>query len=160
MARFRRDEASLASLLSRARLADGKTLGAARLLDANLTLEAVAAILVEDGLTTSAIEGERLDLDALRSSVARRLRLPTAGLPSPPRAVDGLIDVLLDVTWQHDAPLSAAQRGHCSNASTVEMLMPGYCKRNGIAAPPAPQAPRCSAIPGRARVAPVPADPG
>ena len=123
MARFRRDEASLAPLLSRARLAEGKTLGAARLLDANLTLEAVAAILVEDGLTTSAIEGERLDLDALRSSVARRLRLPTAGLPSPPRAVDGLIDVLLDVTRRHDAPLSAAQRGHCSNASTVEMLI-------------------------------------
>jgi Fic family protein len=62
---------------------------------------------VEDGLTTSAIEGERLDVDAVRSSVARRLGLPTAGLPAPPRAVDGLIDVLLDATRQHDAPLTA-----------------------------------------------------
>lgn len=104
--RFRWDEARLAQVLARARLAQGKALGAVRLLDSNLTLEAVAAILVEDGVTTSAIEGERLDLDAVRSSVARRLGLPTAGLPAPPRAVDGLIDVLLDATRHHDAPLT------------------------------------------------------
>ena len=60
--RFHWDEALLAPMLGRARLAQGKVLGSARLLDANLTLEAVAAILVEDGLTTSAIEGERVDL--------------------------------------------------------------------------------------------------
>lgn len=104
--RFRWDEARLAPLLARARLAQGKVLGAARLLDVNLTLEAVAAILVEDGLTTSAIEGERLDLDAVRSSVARRLGLPSAGLPPSPRAVDGLIDVLLDATRHHAVPLT------------------------------------------------------
>jgi hypothetical protein len=67
----------------------------------------VAAILVEDGLTTSAIEGERLDLDAVRSSVARRLGLPTVGLPMAPCAVEGLIDVLLDATRRHDALLTA-----------------------------------------------------
>lgn len=106
---FRWDEARLAPLLSRARLAQGKLLGAARLLDTNLTLEAVAAILVEDGLTTSAIEGVRLELDAVRSSVARHLGLPTAGLPAPLRAVDGLIDVLLDATQHHEQPLTAAR---------------------------------------------------
>jgi Fic family protein len=101
------DDARLAPLHSRARLAQGKVLGAARMLDANLTREAVAAILVEDGLTTSAIEGERLDLDAVRSSVARHLGLPSAGLAKPPRAVDGLIDVLLDATQHHEQPLTA-----------------------------------------------------
>ncbi len=101
------DAACLMPLLARARFAQGKVLGAARLLDANLTLEAVAAILVEDGLTTSAIEGERLDLEAVRSSVAHHLGLPTAGLIKPPRAVDGLIDVLLDATRQHAQPLTA-----------------------------------------------------
>lgn len=105
--RLRWDQGALAPLLARARLAQGKALGATRLLDAGLTLEAAAAILVEDGLTTSAIEGERLDLDVVRSSVARHLGLPTAGLPAPPRAVDGLIEVLLDATRRHDKPLTA-----------------------------------------------------
>jgi len=104
--RFRWDDGLLSPLLARARLAQGKVLGAARLLDVSLGLEAVAAILVEDGLGTSAIEGERLNQDAVRSSVARRLGLPTAGLPAPARAVDGLIDVLLDATRQHHAPLT------------------------------------------------------
>jgi hypothetical protein len=86
--RFGWNPGALASALARARLAQGKILGATRLLDPELTLEAVAAILVEEGVTTSAIEGERLDLDAVRSSVARHLGLPTAGLSAPPRAVD------------------------------------------------------------------------
>ncbi|MDE2392010.1 MAG: Fic family protein, partial [Rhodospirillales bacterium] len=104
---FRWDEAQIALPRARARLAQGKILGVARLLDPHLTLEAMAAVLVEDGLTTSAIEGERLDLNSVRSSVARRLGLATAGLPAPTRAVDGLIDILLDATRHHDAPLTA-----------------------------------------------------
>ncbi len=95
---FRWAQGALAPWLLRARLAQGKVLGATQWLDPNLTLEAVAAILVEDGVTTSAIEGELLDLEAVRSSVARHLGLPTAGLPAPPRAVDGLIEVLLDAS--------------------------------------------------------------
>jgi len=72
-----------------------------RVLDRKLTLEAVAAVLVEDGVTTSAIEGERLDPAAVRSSVARRLGLPPAGLPSASRAVHGLVEVPLDATQRH-----------------------------------------------------------
>lgn len=103
---FSWDEAQLAPVLAKARLAQGKVLGAAQLLDKNLSLEAVAAILVEDGLTTSAIEGERLDVDAVRSSVARHLGLPNAGLPAAPRAVDGLVEVLLDATQHYSKKLS------------------------------------------------------
>jgi Fic family protein len=103
---FRWDASQLLPALSRARVAQGKVLGSLRLLDPDLTSEAIAAILVEDGLTTSAIEGERLDPDAVRSSVARRLGLATAGLPVPSRAVDGLIEVLLDATQHHDQPLT------------------------------------------------------
>jgi Fic family protein len=104
---FHWDTEQLSSVLARARLAQGKVLGATRLLDHSLNLEAVAAILVEDGLTTSAIEGEQLDLDAVRSSVARHLGLPTAGLPAVPRAVDGLMQVLLDATQHYAKPLTA-----------------------------------------------------
>jgi Fic family protein len=103
---FRWDASRLAPALAAARLAQGKALGAARLLDPGLTLEAGAAILTEDGLTTSAIEGERLAPEAVRSSVARQLGLPTAGLPVAPRAVDGLVEVLLDATRRHDVPLT------------------------------------------------------
>lgn len=73
---FRWSEASLSPLLAQARLAQGKVHGAARLLDNSLSLEAVASILVEDGLTTSAIEGERLDVDAVRSSSRAILGCP------------------------------------------------------------------------------------
>ena len=78
---FRWDAVRIAPCLARARLAQGKVLGAARWLDADLTLEAVAAILVEDGLTTSAIEGEvllrypvRIGDPAQRAAVMRGLK--------------------------------------------------------------------------------------
>ncbi len=100
------DEAKLSPLLSRARKQQGHLLGAARLLDNKLSLEAQAQILVEDGFNTSAIEGEQLDLDSIRSSVARHLGLPNVGLPRPSRSVDGLIEVLLDATRQYEIPLS------------------------------------------------------
>ena len=103
---LRWDAATLGAPLARARLAQGKVVGAARLLDPTLSEEALATILVEEGLTTSAIEGEELDPDSVRSSVARRLGLATAGLPVPPRGVDGLIEVLLDATKGHRAPLT------------------------------------------------------
>lgn len=103
---FRWDAGRLSSALARARLAQGKAIGASCVLAEELTQEAMATILVEEGVTTSAIEGEPLELDTVRSSVARHLGLPTAGLPTPPRAVDGLIDVLLDATQHHDLRLT------------------------------------------------------
>lgn len=104
---FTWDQGPLAPTLGRARLAQGKVAGAIQMLDEGLTLNSAAAILVEDGMTTSSIEGEQLNVDAVRSSVARRLHLPTAGLPHAPSAVDGLIDVLLDATRNSDTALTA-----------------------------------------------------
>lgn len=103
---FRWNEKVLLAPLSEARLKQGKLLGLKGLLDASLSQEARAQILVEECLNTSAIEGERFDLDAIRSSVARHLGLPTVGLPVPPRALDGLIEVLLDATSGFDRPLT------------------------------------------------------
>lgn len=87
-------------------MAQGRLLGMGRILDADLTAQAVAAMLVEEGLTTAAIEGERLDPDQVRSSVARHLGLPTAGLPRVSFDVEGLVEVLLDATHQHTGPLT------------------------------------------------------
>lgn len=57
-------------------------------------------------MNTSFIEGEHPDSAGVRSSIARRLGLPFAGLPAPDRAVDGLVEVLLDATARYDQPLT------------------------------------------------------
>lgn len=103
---FSWDAAQLIQPLALAHSAQGKVLGAARMLDSSLSSEAVAAILVEDGLTTSAIEGERLNVDVVRSSVAHHLGLPRAAAIKVPRAVDGLMTVLLDATQHYAMPLT------------------------------------------------------
>jgi Fic family protein len=61
--------------------------------------------LEEDTIQTAAIEGERLDREKVRSSIALRLGLPSATLAPADRAVDGLVEVLLDTTRHYDQPL-------------------------------------------------------
>lgn len=78
-----------------------------RALGMDLSQEAQAEILVEETIKTAAIEGETLNRDSVRSSVARHLGLPAAGLPAAERYVDGLVDLLLDATAHYDKPLSA-----------------------------------------------------
>jgi len=103
---FAWDAAVLSTTLSRARRVQGELAGVARLLDSKLDLSAQLEILTLEGLTTSAIEGEKLNPDSLRSSIARRLGLPTSGLPRPSRAVEGLVEVLLDATQRYQQPLT------------------------------------------------------
>jgi Fic family protein len=103
---FHWDSARLAQPLAAARRAQGELNGMARLLDPNSDLYTQLEVLTSEGVATSAIEGERFDPNALRSSLARRLGLPTAGLPNPPRSIEGLVDVLLDATQKLDKPLT------------------------------------------------------
>lgn len=103
---FTWNQAALAAPLSRARRAQGELLGMARLLDPQQDAAAQLEVLTLEGLTTSAIEGEQLDPKAVRSSLARRLGLPTAGAPRPSRSVEGLAEVLLDATQKHDQALT------------------------------------------------------
>src|SRR5579862_9044481 len=103
---FRWDSARLAHSLAAARRAQGELIGMARLLDQDSDLQAQLEVLTSEGVATSAIEGERFDPHAVRSSLARRLGLPTAGLPAPPRTVEGLADVLIDATQNLDKSLT------------------------------------------------------
>ncbi|MGD9137635.1 MAG: Fic family protein, partial [Desulfobacterales bacterium] len=70
--------------------------------------QARAEVLIEETLKTSEIEGVLLDARAVRSSVARRLGLPAAGLPevNSPLA-DGVVEILLDATQKHAEKLTA-----------------------------------------------------
>jgi Fic family protein len=70
---FHWDSARLAQPLAAARRAQGELSGMARLLDPNSDLYAQLEVLTSEGVATSAIEGERFDPNALRSSLARRL---------------------------------------------------------------------------------------
>lgn len=68
--------------------------------------DAAISLIVQDAVTTSEIEGEKPDVNRLRSSVARRMGLPTAGMPEPGPQEDGLVAMLLDATRNYDQPLT------------------------------------------------------
>jgi len=102
---FKYDNAVLLKPLSQLRVLQGKLLGRAQSLDINLETEAQGAILVEEAVRTAEIEGQQLNRDAVRSSVAIKLGLPR-GIGAQDRSVDGLIDVLLDAVRFHNKPLT------------------------------------------------------
>ncbi len=103
------DSNALLSLLGQARLVQGNLLGRIKRLGFRLGEEAQADILTEEAIKTAAIEGERLDPQMVRSSVARHLGLQEAGLIPATRSVDGLIDVILEATQKYDKPLSVSR---------------------------------------------------
>jgi Fic family protein len=96
--RFTWDTAALILPLAAARRAQGEVAGMAKLLDAHADLRVQLEVLTNEGVATAAIEGEKFDPNSLRSLLARRLDLPTAGLSRATRSVEGLVDVLLDAT--------------------------------------------------------------
>jgi Fic family protein len=98
---------SLLPLLGQARLAQGNLLGRVKRLGFELGDEARANILTEEAIKTSAIEGERLNPQTVRSSVARHLGLSAVGLGPSTRSVDGLIEVLLNATQNYRESLTA-----------------------------------------------------
>ncbi|MDP8218209.1 MAG: DUF4172 domain-containing protein [Candidatus Theseobacter exili] len=102
---FKYDNEVLLKPLSQLRVLQGKLLGRVASLDIKLETEAQGAILVEETLRTAEIEGQKLNRDAVRSSVAVRLGLPR-GVGTQNRNIDGLVDVLLDAVRFHDKPLT------------------------------------------------------
>lgn len=98
---------ALLPLVSKARLVQGNLLAKVSGIGFELSSEARADILTEEAVKTSEIEGEVLNRDSVRSSVAKHLGLPTFGMPEPTRAVDGLVDILVDATRNCSKPLTA-----------------------------------------------------
>jgi len=94
--------------LAAARTSQGVLLGKAEAIGLEGLQPHIRDSLTQEALTTSAIEGEKLDPESVRSSVARRLGLDTSGAPvrEGRRNIEGLIDVLQDATLNTDAPLT------------------------------------------------------
>ena len=105
--RLRFDATAVLAPLGVARHRQGRLLGAMHRLGFDLRREAEWQATVEDVIRTSEIEGEKLDLASVRSSVARHLGLPDAGLAAPDRKVEGVVEMMLDAMRNHAKPLTA-----------------------------------------------------
>ena len=89
---------SLAPALEQVSHAQGLLLG--RLADVGMALrdQASLAVLTEDVLKTSEIEGESLNVASVRSSIARRLGVDIGALAPVDRHVEGVVEMVLDAT--------------------------------------------------------------
>ncbi len=68
--------------------------------------QAAVRVLTEDVLKTSEIEGEKLNPDAVRSSMARRLGVDIGALAPTDRQLEGVVDMVLDATQRHQEHLT------------------------------------------------------
>src|SRR5580700_721585 len=103
---FEWDQIKLAPLLAVVRHEQGRLLGRMEGLGFQLREEATLQTLTQDVVKTSAIEGEKLDEAAVRSSLARRMGIDIGALPPMDRNVEGIVEVMLDATRKHAAPLT------------------------------------------------------
>lgn len=103
---FKWDFAGLSELLTDVRYKQGRLLGCMDALGFQLREEATLATLTRDVLKTSEIEGEKLDTQQVRSSIAKKLGIDIGAASRIDRHVDGIVEILLDATRHHDKPLT------------------------------------------------------
>jgi Fic family protein len=103
---LRWNQEQLAGPLAAVRHRQGRLLGRMEALGFALREQAVLQTLTQDVLETSQIEGETLDREQVRSSLARRLGLDIGALTPADRYVDGVVEMLLDATQRYDVPLT------------------------------------------------------
>ena len=103
--RWARD--SLVEPLAEVRHRQGRFIGRMEALGFDLRQDAVLQTLTEDALKSSDIEGEKLDTELVRSSVARHLGMDIGGLKHTDRNVEGIVEMTLDATGSYHLPLTA-----------------------------------------------------
>jgi Fic family protein len=102
---FRWDREALVGPLAKIRHRQGRLLGRMESLGFALQKEAELETLTLDVLKSSEIEGEQLDAAQVRSSIARRLGIETAGTVAAERDVEGVVEMMLDATQNYEEPL-------------------------------------------------------
>ena len=100
------DAETLASKLADIRHRQGRLLGRMEGLGFKLKREASLTTLTNDVVKSSAIEGENLNPEEVRSSIARRLGIDIAGRILASRDVEGIVEMMLDATQQFAKPLT------------------------------------------------------
>lgn len=100
------NDAKLSPLLADVRHRQGRLLGRMEGLGFRLRAEATLTTLTSDVIKSSAIEGERLDAEEVRSSIARRLGLDFGATKEASRNVEGVVEMMLDATQKYKEPLT------------------------------------------------------
>jgi Fic family protein len=103
---FQWDESQVAQKLAAVRHRQGRLIGRMEALSFGLRREAVLATLTEDVLKSSEIEGEILDKNHVRSSIARRLGMDIGALAPADIHVEGVVEMMLDATQKYVEPLT------------------------------------------------------
>lgn len=100
------NDAKLSLLLAEVRYQQGRLLGRMEGLGFRLRAEATLTTLTADVIKSSAIEGERLDAQEVRSSIARRLGMDFGSTKPLGREAEGVVEMMLDATQQFAEPLT------------------------------------------------------
>lgn len=103
---FTWQDRAINSVFGEVRLMQGKIIGQMNALGFSAKEEATLATLTADVVKSSEIEGELLNYDQVRSSIARRLGIDTAGLVPSSRHVEGVVEMMLDATQRNALPLT------------------------------------------------------
>jgi len=103
--KFRWSHERLAEQLAAVSRHQGRLIGRMEGLGFQLRAEAVLESLTEEVIKSSEIEGEVLDKEQVRSSIARRLGLDIGALAPADRNVEGVVEMMIDATQGYDQPL-------------------------------------------------------
>lgn len=103
---FRWDDQSINGIFGEVRLMQGKIIGHMNALGFSAKEEATLSALTLDIVKSSEIEGELLNFEQVRSSIARRLGINTAGLVESSRHIEGVVEMMLDATQRYELPLT------------------------------------------------------
>ena len=103
---FTWNDRQISVLLARVRNLQGRLLGKMNALGFSFQAEATLEMITLDILKSSEIEGEKLNREQVRSSIARRLGIETAGLVASARNIDGIVEMMLDATQRYELPLT------------------------------------------------------
>ena len=103
---FRYDSGRIVNELGRVRAKQGQVIGRMLSLGFVSQDEAMLSNMSLELVRSSEIEGEILNLDEVRSSIARRLGIETAGLVPVSRYIEGVVEMQLDATQNYDKPLT------------------------------------------------------
>jgi Fic family protein len=104
--KFHWSHEKLAAQLGAVRHNQGRLIGKMEALGFQLRAEAVLQTLTEEVIKSSEIEGEVLDQDQVRASIARRLGIDIGALAPVDRDVEGVVEMMLDATLGYDRPLT------------------------------------------------------